>query len=455
MPLNGKTQSQIEGLATLLVLDEEIRKLKNLRELGFFTTNETHRLVPYHTAYLWQLKEYIGVHLVAQSGTPEIDIHAPTNQWLLTTIKKIRDTSLVKEIHQLDYEKLTAEAADSATLEIEWPDSLPHFLLWCPFLDKSNQLIGGLILFRETAFTEAEVKMLRWLIESYQYAWLFLLRSQKLPSWQKLKEKPYFIALTLTILGILLFPTRISVFGDGTVVPKSPVLINAPMQGVIRNFAVNPGENVKAGQALLTLDKTDLLAAAEVSKKDYALTLAKLRTAINQGFDNKDSRAEVPIIQAQLEIDKANLEYANEMLAKADVKSPSAGIVIFESKEDWVGQPVRTGERILVVANPHQVELKIILPVANAVALSMGNKGEFFLYGQLSALPFHITRLGYNAKLMPNKILAYQLGADFDDSSDLPQLGAQGTVKIYSHYVPFIYYVLRKPLQAMRQTLGI
>ncbi len=34
-------QSQIEGLATLLVLDDEIRKLTSLREFSFFATNET------------------------------------------------------------------------------------------------------------------------------------------------------------------------------------------------------------------------------------------------------------------------------------------------------------------------------------------------------------------------------------------------------------------------------
>jgi len=458
MTMNEQTQVHLENLATLLVLDEEIRKLTNIREFGFFSTNETHRLMPYHTAYLWQTKELIGTHLIAQSGTAEMDLHAPANQWLLHEINRIRHTALEKEVHQMDFETLKKEIDDSDYHhnELDWPDALPHYFLWCPFLNASNQVVGGLIFFRETPFSESEVKMLSWLIANYQYTWLVLVQPKKLLSLEILKERRYLTGVAIIIFCILLFPTRLTVFGDGTVVPnKTQTLIDAPIQGVIKSFVVQPGEKVKAGQLLLTMDKTDLQAAVEVSKKDFLLTEARLRTAINSGFEHKEDRLEIPIIQAQLAIDKANLDYANELLAKADVRSPSSGIVIFESTEDWVGQPVQAGERILTVADPNQVELKIVFPVTNSMKLSIGNQGDFYMYGQLEPLPIAIKTLGYNAKLMPNKVLSYQFAADFKDTHHLPQIGAQGTVKIYTQYAPLIYYFLRRPIQAIRGTLGI
>jgi len=450
MAVNDVAQAQIEGLATLLVLDEEIRSLTNIREFGFFSTNETHRLIPYHTAFLWQLKEFIGPQLMTQSGTAEIDSHALDNQWLMQKINLIRTSPQAKEIHQLGQEDI-----DSTIAGIVWPESLPHYLLWCPLLSKTNQLSGGLIFFRETPFTEAEIKMLRWLISSYQYTWLVLAKPAKQVHWQKFKEKPYLAAIIFVILAILFFPMRLTVFAEGTVVPKEPVLINAPMQGVIESFAVSPGDHVKPGQLLLTFDKTDLQAAADVSQKDLLLTKEKLRTVINEGFSNKESRAEIPVVQAQLAIDQAHLDYANEMLAKTNVTTPIAGVVIFDSKEDWVGQPLQTGERILVIANPEQTELKITLPVANTIQLAVGNKGEFFPFGELNPLTIQLKTLGYNAKLSPSKILAYQLVGAFTETDAQPQLGAQGTVKIYGQHVPFIYYLIRRPLQALRQTLGI
>jgi hypothetical protein len=451
MPTIGMEQAQIQGIATLLILNDELRKLVNLREFGFFTTNETHRLIPYHTAYLWERRDILGTHLIAQSGIAELDLHAPTNQWLIETINKIRAHPKAKEIHSVDFEhRNTAEVS-----ERRWPEALPHFAVWCPLLNKANELTGGLVFFRDTEFSEPEIKMLTWLLASYQYTWRVLERPARISFWRKFKEKPYMIGLTLVILAILFFPVHLSVLAVGTVAPKNPVIINAPMQGVIKSFAVSPGEQVKAGQLLATLDKTDLQATASVSRKDLQLTASKLRTAINEGMNNPDSRAEIPVLQAQLAVDNAHLSYANELLSKADIISPTAGLVVFDSKEDLVGQPVRTGERILTVADPKNVQLKISLAVADVIKLKPNNMGEFFLYGQLSGISVKIRTLGYNAKMMPNKILSYQLIADFTDPKNTPQLGATGTVRLYGNRVPLIYYLLRRPLQALRQRFGI
>jgi multidrug resistance efflux pump len=447
----GIEQAQVQGIATLLILNDELRKLINLREFGFFTTNETHRLVPYHTAYLWEKRDLMGIHLIAQSGISELDSHAPTNQWLMETINKIREHPKAKEIHVIDFEhRNVAEIS-----ERRWPESLPHFAMWCPLLTKSNQLTGGLILFRDTEFSESEIKMLTWLIASYQYTWRILIKPPRISLWQRLKEKPYFITVLILLGIIFLFPIRLSVLATATVTAKDPVMINAPMQGVIKSFAVSPGERVAPGQLLVILDKTDLQATASVSRKDLQLTAAKLRTAINEGLNDPQSRAEIPVLQAQLAVDNAHLNYANELLSKANMVSPIAGLVVFDSKEDLAGQPVRAGERILTVADPNHVQLKISLAVSDVIKLEPGNTGEFFLYGQFSGISVKLRTLGYNAKLLPNKILAYQLIADFTDTKNTPQLGATGTVRLYGHRVPFIYYLIRRPLQALRQRFGI
>jgi biotin carboxyl carrier protein len=448
----GNDHSQMEKLAVLLVLGEETRKLSSVREFAFFSTNETHRLVAYHTAYIWQLRELIGPYLVVQSGTAEIDIHTPANQWLLSKIQQIRESAEDATIHQIN---LIPEGEPGIPQEIDVPDEIPKHLLWCPLFNRSKEINGGLVFLREEAFTESEIKLLQWLIPAYQYTWQHLVKQTRIPSLHRLKEKPYLYTLIVIAFTIIFFPVHLSVFGDGTVVPQSPVLVNASMQGVIQSFEVDPGQKVKTGQLLATFNKTDFQAAADVNKKDYMLTLEKLRAATSQGFENKDARSDVPIIQAQLAIDKANLDYSNELLAKTDITSPIDGVVVFESKEDWVGQPVRTGERIMVVADPKKVELKISIPIASAIELTTGDQGEFFLYGHLSPVTVKISTLGYNAKLLPSKILAYELIAQFTDQREVPRLGSEGTVKLYGKYVPFIYYLIRRPLQAVRQTLGI
>ncbi len=449
--------SQIEGLATLLVLNDDIRKLASIREFGFYATNETHHLIPYHTAYLWQPGFVTGIDILAQSGIAEIDEHAPANQWLANSIKKIMTQPDATTIHQIEAHPTQSDmhGGDLDLFALTAHEEFADNLLWCPFVNKSNELIGGLILFRETPFTDDEIKMVRWLIASYQYTFFTLQKQKKTAYFKKFKDRPYLVALSIAVVIILLFPTRLTVFGTGTVAPMEPALINAPMQGVIKSFAVNPGEQVKAGQLLLTLDKADLEADVEVSKRDLLLTQAKLRSAINEGFDNSTTRAEIPLLRAQLAIDQAHLDYTATLLAKTDITSPADGIVVFDSKEDWIGQPVQTGEKILVVANPSKVEVKISLPVTNYIQMNVGDSGKFYLYGQLSPIPITIKTLGYNAEIMPNKMLGYQLIADFVNKSDAPQLGSQGNVEIYGQHVPFIYYILRRPIQASRRVLGI
>lgn len=446
---NENTRAQIEGLATLLVLDDEIKRLSNLREFGFFSTNETHRLIPYHTAYLWEKKELLGVQLTAQSGIAEFDAHSSINLWLREVINQILSGPYEKEEHEFtvtDFEKHIAD---------HWPENLPSYFLWCPFTEKQQSPTGGLIFLREDSFTESERKMLKWLLNSYQYTWHNLVKPKARDRLQILKKKPYFIAVIITVLCIALFPIHLSVIGTGTVSAKNPALINAPMQGIIKSFAVSPGEIVKKGQLLVSLDNTDLLAAEKVNQRDFTLTEVKLRTTINESFQDDSKRLEIPILQAQLAINKAQLDYTKDLLQKTEIRSPIDGVVIFDSTEDWVGQPVQTGERILSVANLKDLKLKISLPVGERIQLKEGDSGNFFVSGHLQAISIKITALGYNAKLTPNKILAYEMEANFTDPHDLPQIGVQGTVKLYGNRVPLFYYLIRRPIQTMRSHLGI
>jgi hypothetical protein len=51
-------------------------------------------------------------------------------------------------------------------------------------------------------------------------------------------------------------------------------------------------------------------------------------------------------------------------------------------------------------------------------------------------------------------VLSYRIKAELIDNKNLPRIGMMGTAKINGERVPFIYYLLRKPLAAARQWLG-
>lgn len=452
----------IEGVATLLVLQDQVKKLNNLNEFGYFTTNETHHLLPYHTAYLWQKVEFVNVKLLAQSGVAEMDMHAPINQWLKDAINKILHTKEAKEIHSLDFsEKLSKMENIQPNLLQEdevfknWPTDLPRYVLWTPFLDNGSEISGGLLLFRDTQFSEEEIKMFRWLINNYQYTWVTLVKHSSTSLNKILKDKKAIIGIYVFVIVVLAFPIRLSVVATAIVGPRDPAPINASVPGVIKEFLVKPGDSVKSGQLLVILDKKDLNNAIAINQKKVLLTEAKLRSASEQGFYKQEARSEIPVLQAELAVNQAELDYTKSLLTKTNIFSPIDGVAVFDSKEDWIGQPVQAGEDILTIADPSKTELKISVPVPDLISLELGAEGKFYLYGQLSEVPVVLISLGYNAKIMPSKVLAYQYIAKFLDPTSAPRLGSQGTVRLYGRYVPAIYYLLRRPLQALRQTLGI
>lgn len=453
-----------EGIATLLVLQDQVKNLKNLREFGYFTTNETHRMIHFNTSFLWQYYDVVEVRLLSQSEVPEVDSQSAVSLWVKKCIKEITKLPNSKKVQTLDFENIATNPELKTYIEQDifskevmnlWPSALPKYVLWSPFLDEHEDITGGLIFFRSHAFTEQELKMFTWLSRNYQYTWQFLTKHKMLFLKRLFKRKKNIIIASIAALIILLFPVRLSVVADATVSPKDPALINAPIAGTIKSFSVKPGDTVSKDQLLLQLDKKDILNTIQIDERKVSYSQAKLRSANEQGYEKPETRSEIPILEAELNVNQAELDYYKAILNKTDITSPIDGVAIFESKEDWIGQPVQEGENIMMIANPDNVQLKIELPVANLINLNVGDKGKFYVYGQLSETPVQLTQIGYNAKMTASKILAYQYIADFTDPSSKPLLGSQGTVRLYGHYVPLIYYVLRRPLHAVREFFGV
>jgi hypothetical protein len=175
---------------------------------------------------------------------------------------------------------------------------------------------------------------------------------------------------------------------------------------------------------------------------------------VQQGFSDPKSRTLIKQLEAKIGEQELQLQYSTTLLSKTIVKSPTDGIAIIDESHEWDGQPVSTGEKVMTIAQPNQVELQIWLPVANAVSFKVGDKIKLYANDNpLKPMYGTINYTSYSAVMTPSKVLAYRLTAQLEDKP-LPQIGVQGTAKIYGHKVSMIYYLLRRPLAALRQTLG-
>lgn len=455
-----KTQ-KLEDLATLLVLQDQVKNLNTLKEFGYFTTNETHRLLNYAVAFLWKKGGVENIQILDQSEVAEVDEGSPIVKWVKDEIPEFLKLYNSNAIQLFDFDKEHKEELDEkldlefrAKMMKKWPELLPPYLLWCPLLDVTNAVSGGLMIFRDTPFTKKEFRMFHWLSNNYQYTWLVLIRTRLTPFYKWMHKKAHYKILAVILLIALLFPTRMSVTTTAIVESSDPAPINAPIAGIIKEFYVKPGDSVQSGQKLMLLDQNDLLKNLAIAEKKAMLTQAKLRSANNVGYTKTENRDEIPILEAELAVDLSEMDYSKSMLDKTNIVSPIRGIAVFESREDWIGQPIQAGEKVMDIVDPKNPELQISLPVPELIDLKVGSEGKFYPYGEFFEVPIVLTALGYNAKMTPNKILAYQYTAKFLDPNQVPRLGTQGTVHLYGRYVPFIYFLLRKPLQAFRQTFG-
>jgi hypothetical protein len=138
------------------------------------------------------------------------------------------------------------------------------------------------------------------------------------------------------------------------------------------------------------------------------------------------------------------------------VTATRSGIALFDDPNDWIGKPVTIGERLLEIADPSQGELEIWLPVSDAIKLDLGTNVDFFLNVAPDApLLATLRQASYEATVSPSGVLGYRLKAKFAESSKVPRIGLRGTAKIYGEHVTLFYYLMRRPLAAVRQMLGL
>lgn len=78
----------------------------------------------------------------------------------------------------------------------------------------------------------------------------------------------------------------------------------------------------------------------------------------------------------------------------------------------------------------------------------------------LNVDPIHPVRarlryVGYESLMRPDGTIAHRVRAALTPGEEGPRLGLKGTVRLDGHRVPLIYWLLRRPMAVVRQTLGM
>jgi hypothetical protein len=438
---------QLAALAGLVQLERRIRMAPGPAELAFLMVNETFALVPYRQALFWRADSET---VQAMSGLAVPDPDAPFTRWMSRRMAAWSGLTAPLDLTVDDM------PADEVSL---WAEHLPAHALLLPLMAGEGSVpVGLLLLARDMPFGDGERQLLDLITHAYTHAWKALLGpGQKRHLWLKDRRKWAMATGALVLLSLL--PVRQSVLAPAEITPYQPAILRAPLAGVVEEILVPPNAPVAEGQPLVRMDGRELESRLEVARQALAIADAEQRQAQQQAVFDERAKASLAVLAARREQAAADVAFAEEVLARGRLTAPKAGIAIYDNPDDWAGRPVALGERILMVADPAEVELQILLPVADAIPLDVGSEVRFFLnIDPASPLPATLTRIGYRAAPTPEGLMAYRLTGRFatDAASDRERLrvGLKGTAKLEGHWTVLALHVLRRPLTALRLWLG-
>lgn len=439
------------ALSVLLQLEGMVRAAQTQQELQFFFVNETRRLVPYQQAILLSppTSSTSCYEVRAASSVPVVDRTVPLMQWTERLIRDLRKTSTGSDILYV------TEGECPPDIRQDWKEFTPGYGLWCPLKHPDGQILCGLWLTRDQPWVDHEVTVLQRLSEAYAYAWRAVGPSNS-RRWRWGLSRTMTWILAAASLCALAIPVPMSTLAPAKIVAKDPLIVSAPIDGVIAEILVLPNTVVSKGQVLFKYEDTTFRSEYDVAERNLDVAVAQHRRAAQGSFVEAEQKADVPLLKAEVELRETERNYAHERLMKVEVKAEQAGLLLYTDKSDWIGKPVVVGQRIMELANPQRLEVRIDLPIEDAIVLREGASVTLFLNADpFSSVPATVSHASYHAEVLPNNTLAYRVTAQLEQVSSEFRIGWQGSAKIYGERVLLFTYLFRRPISAIRPWIGL
>ncbi len=439
---------EAEALLTLLQLVSRATAAADTRELQFGLVNETHNLLPYRMAVLW----LSGQGVTAISGVVAPEANAPLVQWL----KQLFEAWPAGEE---DVRLATAELPQGVMADAgRW--LAPHTVLM-PLPPIAGKFAGGrLLLTREQPWSDAELDILQQWLDWWPYVYAARQRGGgglrgRLASYRPRLFRAWRWWLGAALIGALLMPVRLSVLAPAELVPLRPDILRAPVDGVVESVAVTPNQRVSRGDLLFSFDRIEIGNRIQVASRELDTLRAEYRQQAQQSLLDVQGSGKLVLLKSQLEEKNAELAYLQQLDQRSEVRSPRDGLALFADPLDWVGRPVVTGEKVMLVADEHAVEIEAWLSPADAVSFAADSPVDLYL----NADPLHPVRgllryVAYEAEVRPDGRYAYRVRASLAPDQAQRRIGLRGTVRLQGEQVSLGYWIVRRPWAALRAWAG-
>ena len=444
-----------DRLVKILAINKKARDSSNLKEFGFLTVNETFNVVPYKQAVFWTFKQG-RVNFQSISGNQIIEPHGQYAANLADVIESYKK-KCTKEAGPKVPGVYSLNSGDLEQIcEKNNFNGSRYALIF--LVSSRDEIIGGLWLERDEDFSDQDKLLLQEIGEVYSFV-LENHRRQKIfgPLSFGRGNFKFKIAIALFLFVLVFFPVRLSITAPAAIAPQNPGIATVPFDGVLQTVLVDPGKEVEKDEIIAQMDKTALQSELANASEALRAVRSELSGARRLAMRSPERKKELSFLQAEIALKKLDYERAAARLDESDIRAPRAGVAVYSKANELKGKPMRTGEKIMMIADPDEKLLQIRVPTKSMISINEDIPARFHMnVAPLSGYRARIKTVGYQATPDPDGLLTYKVRADLSpEAMQNVRLGWRGTAKLYGEWSVLSYAVIRRPLIFIRKVTGL
>jgi RND family efflux transporter MFP subunit len=250
--------------------------------------------------------------------------------------------------------------------------------------------------------------------------------------------------IAAAVLLVLLFaiPWRIRVEGPARVVPVRRAAVTAGVDGIVRSVLHKEGDPVRAGEIIATLEPDIYRVALADARAAYQIAESEVARYREAG----DSAAMFEAESRRNEL-QARIDMEEERFANTSLRAPVSGVIVTPRVDERVGQFLKKGTELCVVADTGSVLAEVAVPEAEASLVKVGQAVDFKL-NPYPTRTFHgvLTRVGSHVR-DDGKDRFLVCEARAENPGAVLKTGMLGKAKVTTKKVPTAVAIFRKPLR--------
>jgi RND family efflux transporter MFP subunit len=196
-----------------------------------------------------------------------------------------------------------------------------------------------------------------------------IVRKRKFMAMEKRRRTMWLVLGAAAVFFLVACPLPMRVDGDAVVAPGRRALIQPEVEGVVGKVFVHEGQAVEKGQALAEMEAWSLRSGLAEAQAKYETALLQMNRAL-AGNDG----TEAGVHRVQADYWKAEVDRSRQMLDRAELRAPIAGVVATPHVENFAGRKLQQGDSFAEIVDTSHAVVDVAVDDADAGLLKEGQK---------------------------------------------------------------------------------